>query len=225
LSCGEPGGRPGYWPGGARGEGGVGLVCGFGGERAKAGVATAAAVAGLEGCGRERGGADTGGHWVATRRSLADRLVVPARLLLFGVGVERRGRLVGSVDSFDRGSGRGRRRSNGPGPDDKPFAISGAVVWGAWRRVGAAKGAPGVDGQDLERFEADLGGGLYRSWNRISSGPAFGPRVRAVVIPKPHGSAVRMLGVARIADRVGQTVGARHWGERADHRFHRDCYG
>jgi RNA-directed DNA polymerase len=82
-----------------------------------------------------------------------------------------------------------------------------------------------VDGQDLERFEADLGGGLYRIWNRISSGSYFPPPVRAVVIPKPYGSAVRMLGVARIADRVGQTVVARHWGERADHRFHRDCYG
>jgi hypothetical protein len=32
----EPGGRPDYWPGGARREGGVSLVCGSGTEREKA---------------------------------------------------------------------------------------------------------------------------------------------------------------------------------------------
>jgi hypothetical protein len=52
------------------------------------------------------------------------------------------------------------------------------------RLVKANKGAPGVDGQDLERFEADLRGNLYRIWNRISSGSYFPPPVRAVVIPK-----------------------------------------
>jgi RNA-directed DNA polymerase len=34
-----------------------------------------------------------------------------------------------------------------------------------------------------------------------------------------------MLGVATIADRVAQTVVAMHLEERADHRFHPDCYG
>jgi hypothetical protein len=37
------------------------------------------------------------------RRSLADRPVVAVKLLLSGVGVERRGRLIGNVDSFNRG--------------------------------------------------------------------------------------------------------------------------
>jgi hypothetical protein len=59
LSRDEPGGRPGYWPGGARREGGVSLVCGSGTEREKAGVATAAGVAGLQGRARERAEADT----------------------------------------------------------------------------------------------------------------------------------------------------------------------
>jgi RNA-directed DNA polymerase len=82
-----------------------------------------------------------------------------------------------------------------------------------------------VDGQDLERFEADLRDNLYRIWNRNSSGSYFPPPVEAVVIPKPHGSGVRMLGVPTIADRVAQTVVAMHLEERADHRFHPDCYG
>jgi hypothetical protein len=38
FSCDEPGGRPDDWPGGARREGGVSLVCGSGTEREKASV-------------------------------------------------------------------------------------------------------------------------------------------------------------------------------------------
>ena len=82
-----------------------------------------------------------------------------------------------------------------------------------------------MDGQDLEKFEADLGGNLYKIWNRMSSGSYFPPPVRAVQIPKPHGGGVRMLGVPTIADRVAQTVVARHLEQRADHRFHPDSYG
>jgi retron-type reverse transcriptase len=43
-----------------------------------------------------------------------------------------------------------------PRPKDKSFAIPKRMVWEAWRRVKVNEGAPGVDGQDLERFEADL---------------------------------------------------------------------
>src|SRR5215204_5217461 len=50
----EPGGRPDYWPGGARREGGVSLVCGSGTEREKASVESASGVAGLLGRERER---------------------------------------------------------------------------------------------------------------------------------------------------------------------------
>ena len=112
-----------------------------------------------------------------------------------------------------------------PEPEDKPFVIPKPMVWEAWRRVRANKGAPGVDGQDLEEFEADLAGNLYKIWNRMSSGSYFPPPVRAVEIPKPHGGGVRMLGVPTIADRVAQTVVAMHLEQRADHRFHPDSYG
>ena len=47
---------------------------------------------------------------------------------------------------------------NMPKPEDKPFAIPKSMVWEAYRRVAANKGAPGVDGQALEEFEADLEG-------------------------------------------------------------------
>jgi RNA-directed DNA polymerase len=111
-----------------------------------------------------------------------------------------------------------------PRSEGKSFAIPRLMVWEAWRRVRANKGAPGVDGQAIEQFEADLGGNLYKIWNRMSSGSYLPPPVRAVEIPKPHGG-VRMLGVPTIADRVAQTVVAMHLEERADHRFHPDSYG
>src|SRR5450755_1985571 len=112
-----------------------------------------------------------------------------------------------------------------PKPEDKPFLIPKLMVWEAWRQVKENKGAPGVDGQDLDEFEADLKGNLYKIWNRMSSGSYFPPPVRAVEVPKPHGGGVRLLGVPTIADRVAQTVVARYVGERAEPRFHPDSYG
>ena len=57
-----------------------------------------------------------------------------------------------------------------PKPKDKPFAIPKQLVWEAYRQVAANKGAPGVDAQTLEEFEADLENNLFRIWNRMSSG-------------------------------------------------------
>ena len=70
-------------------------------------------------------------------------------------------------------------------PKGKPFAIPKQLVWEAYRRVAANKGAPGLDGQSVAAFEADLRDNLYKIWNRMSSGTYFPPPVRAVEIPKP----------------------------------------
>jgi RNA-directed DNA polymerase len=112
-----------------------------------------------------------------------------------------------------------------PKPDGKSFAIPKQLVWEAWRQVKANKGAPGVDGQDLDEFESDLEGNLYKVWNRMSSGTWFPPPVRAVVIPKPHGGGSRVLGISTIADRVAQTVVAKYLEPLVEPRFHPGSYG
>jgi RNA-directed DNA polymerase len=110
-------------------------------------------------------------------------------------------------------------------PQDKPFAIPKQLVWEAYRRVAANKGAPGVDGQALSEFESDLKNNLFKIWNRMSSGTYFPPPVRAVPIPKPHGGGVRMLGVPTVADRVAQTAVAMFLEPVVEPRFHPDSYG
>jgi RNA-directed DNA polymerase len=93
-----------------------------------------------------------------------------------------------------------------PGPEDKSLAISKLLVREAWRQVKANKGAPGVDGQDRDEFEADLADNLYKIWNRMSSGSYLPPAVRAVELPKPHGggSGCRVCRRSRTGSRDGR---------------------
>ena len=108
---------------------------------------------------------------------------------------------------------------------DKPFQISKWVVWEAYQRVKANKGAAGVDGQTIEQFEQDLQGNLFKLWNRLSSGSYFPPPVKAVEIPKAGGRGVRILGVPTVADRIAQTVAARYLEQVVVPIFHPDSYG
>jgi RNA-directed DNA polymerase len=83
------------------------------------------------------------------------------------------------------------------GQQDKPFTIPKQLVWEAYRRVKAKKGAAGVDHVSMGEFEEDLRGNLYKIWNRMSSGTYFPPPVKAVEIPKSHGG-TRILGVPTV---------------------------
>jgi RNA-directed DNA polymerase len=109
-------------------------------------------------------------------------------------------------------------------PQDKPFAIPKRLVWEAYERVRANKGAAGVDRQSVAEFESDLRNNLYKIWNRMSSGTYFPPPVMAVEIPKAGGG-TRVLGVPTVADRVAQTVAAMTLEPRTESIFHRDSYG
>jgi len=111
------------------------------------------------------------------------------------------------------------------GLEEKSFQIPKQLVWEAYRRVKATKGAVGVDGQSMNVFEEDLKNNLYRIWNRMSSGTYFPPAVKAVKIPKPHGGGTRSLGVPTVADRIAQTVVAMRLEARMESIFHPDSYG
>jgi hypothetical protein len=155
-------------------------------------------VAGPIGRERERAGAETEGIEYQSRRLPAGRPVVVVKLLLAGVGVERRGRLIRNVDSINRGrvvlGGSGTEHAKAEGQAVCNFQAAG--VGGVAAGQGE-QGCPGVDGQALEEFEADLKGNLYKICNRMPT----------------------------VADRVAQTVVAMRLGERAEPRFHPDSYG
>lgn len=106
----------------------------------------------------------------------------------------------------------------------KPFDVPISLVWNAYQRVKASKGAAGVDGQSLTEFEQDEKRNLYKLWNRLSSGSYFPPPVRAVEIPK-HGGGVRILGVPTVADRIAQTAVAMVLSPKVERVFHWDSYG
>ena len=106
----------------------------------------------------------------------------------------------------------------------KPYAISKWLVWEAYKRVKANRGAAGVDGESLAAFEEDLKGNLYKIWNRMSSGSYFPPPVRLVEIEK-EGGGKRPLGIPTVADRVAQTVVKMVLEPVVEPVFHPDSYG
>jgi len=106
----------------------------------------------------------------------------------------------------------------------KPFEISKQLVWEAYRKVAANKGAAGVDRQSITEFEQDLKNNLFKLWNRMSSGSYFPPPVRAVEIPKKDGG-IRVLGVPTVSDRIAQTVVTMVLEAQVEPIFHPDSYG
>src|SRR6266404_5982343 len=106
----------------------------------------------------------------------------------------------------------------------KPFNIPKRLVWEAYQRVRANRGAAGVDGVSLAAFEQDLKGNLYKVWNRMSSGSYLPPPVRTVKIPKANGGE-RKLGIPTVSDRIAQMVVKSRLEPAVDPLFHPDSYG
>lgn len=105
----------------------------------------------------------------------------------------------------------------------KPFNISKQVVWEAYKRVKANKGAAGVDEQSIEDFERDLKNNLHKVWNRMSSGSHFPSPVGGEETPKDDGGK-RPLGIPTVADLVAQTVGKTYLEPKVEPYFHPDSY-
>ena len=108
--------------------------------------------------------------------------------------------------------------------ETKPFSISKQVVWDAYKRVKANKGAAGIDEESIADFEINLKGNLYKIWNRMSSGSYLPPPVRVVEIAKKDGGQ-RKLGVPTVSDRIAQMVAKLYLEPQVDKYFHPDSYG
>lgn len=106
----------------------------------------------------------------------------------------------------------------------KSYDISKTVVWEAYKRVKANKGAAGIDDESIEDFEVNLKNNLYKIWNRMSSGSYFPPPVKAVEIPKKNGG-VRVLGVPTVADRIAQMTVKMYFEPLVEPFFYQDSYG
>ena len=107
----------------------------------------------------------------------------------------------------------------------KPYEISKQLVWDAYKKVKANRGAAGVDGQSLAAFERNLKNNLYKIWNRMSSGSYFPPPVRLVEIPKGNTGKTRPLGIPTVSDRIAQTVVKLVLEPQVEPHFHPDSYG
>lgn len=106
----------------------------------------------------------------------------------------------------------------------KPYEISKHVVWEAYKRVKANKGAAGVDDESIAGFEENLKHNLYKIWNRMSSGSYFPPSVKVVEIPKKD-KGTRILGVPTVSDRIAQMVAKIYLEPTVETYFHPDSYG
>jgi len=106
----------------------------------------------------------------------------------------------------------------------KSFEISKQVVWDAYERVKANKGAAGVDDESIAQFERHLKRNLYKVWNRMSSGSYLAPPVKQVEIPK-KGGGKRTLGIPTVSDRVAQMVVKLYMEPLVEPQFHSDSYG
>ena len=106
----------------------------------------------------------------------------------------------------------------------KSYQISKQVVWEAYLKVKANKGAAGIDKESMERFEENLANNLYKIWNRMSSGSYLPPAVLRCEIPKKDGKK-RVLGIPTVADRIAQMVAKMYLEPQVEPKFHEDSYG
>src|SRR5215471_3338075 len=98
---------------------------------------------------RERQSTEAG-HRGGTARSSGEGPVM---------GLERRGRAVqGQPGANPSGEEPGAR----PEPVVKSFEIDKRLIYQAWEKVRANKGAPGVDAVSIAVFEEQLKGNLYK---------------------------------------------------------------
>lgn len=106
----------------------------------------------------------------------------------------------------------------------KPYDIPKQLVWDAYQKVKAKRGAAGVDGESLRAFEENVKDNLYKIWNRLSSGSYLPPPVKLVEIPKGDGG-TRPLGIPTVSDRIAQMVAKLTLEPLVEPHFHPSSFG
>jgi len=85
----------------------------------------------------------------------------------------------------------------------KSFDIPKRLVWEAYRKVAANKGAAGVDGRDIDETSRHLAVAWPEIRGQLLAGTYRPSPVRRVTIPKPDGGE-RELGIPTVTDRLIQ---------------------
>jgi RNA-directed DNA polymerase len=105
---------------------------------------------------------------------------------------------------------------------DKVWTVE--TLYRSWRKVRARAGAPGVDGQSVEKFEARLLEELEGLSTRLKSRSYRPDAVKRVLIPKADGGE-RPLGIPTVRDRVVQGAIVEVIGPIFENRFEEGSYG
>ena len=106
----------------------------------------------------------------------------------------------------------------------RPYDIDKWKVYEAYKKVKANGGSSGIDGIEIEAYEANLKDNLYKLWNRMSSGSYFPKPVKLVEIPKANGDK-RPLGIPTVEDRIAQMTAVLLIQPLVEPYFHEDSYG
>jgi len=103
-------------------------------------------------------------------------------------------------------------------------ALQDANLFEAWLKVRANRGAPGVDGQTIEHFAANVFSRLQTLRDLVRRGEYRPQPLLRVGIPKPNGK-LRHLAIPTVRDRVLQTAVARTLTPLLDKAFEHASYG
>jgi RNA-directed DNA polymerase len=106
----------------------------------------------------------------------------------------------------------------------KSQPITRLMVWQAYKKVKANKGAAGIDAMSWAYLDSHAKTLLYKLWNRLTSGSYFPLPVRQVEIAKKDGG-VRKLGVPTLLDRIAQEVVKHHLEMQVEPLFHNSSFG
>jgi RNA-directed DNA polymerase len=108
--------------------------------------------------------------------------------------------------------------------ETKSQPITRVMVFQAYKKVKANRGAAGIDQMSWDYLDKNLKTELYKLWNRLSSGSYFPLPVKQVEIAKKDGGS-RNLGIPTLLDRIAQQVVKHELEKQVEPLFHSSSFG